>query len=162
MKTPTLFGFPLYKNLKRRIAKKHIKRIWQSNGWVDEDYRKWMDFASKINVGSIVSACKGLNEKITSITPVYYGVGKGYVLGNIEFNSDTNGCNARHCSVGPAKSYEECCKYRDFILSNPKSKDWDFDIQYSSEIMTIHEDGTYSINSELMFARINERRKKGE
>ena len=100
---PTVFGFPLWRNLKRRVAKKYLRR-YRMEFVLDPAY--WM-LRAKIGVGDFVNDCTSFNGRILKLRPKYWRVGNGQVLGNVEFSTENTGCSWIGCGVEPKLSREE-------------------------------------------------------
>ena len=103
---PTLFGFPIWEGrIKRRVAKKHLRR-WGISRFLDPKFLKRYE---GYGVGSYINDCTGFNGKILSITPEYRGLsglGGAVILMDLDFQTENTGCCFRSCGVEPALSRE--------------------------------------------------------
>lgn len=101
---PRLFGFPIWKGkIKRRVAKKHLRRSRIS--WILG--HKAREFAL-LGVGDIINDCSGNNGRITEMTPWYHPVGKsGAILIDVDFQTTNTGCSLCSCGIEPQLSREE-------------------------------------------------------
>jgi hypothetical protein len=99
-------------------------------------------------VGSLVQGCSSFNERVTEVQAEYITVGKGSFLCDVTIYSENNACDAKHCGVDLPYTYEEVLKHVEMVRNHPEAKVWGWDIRYSPEVFTLHEDGTYSINRE--------------
>jgi len=148
-----LFGYPISKNLRRRIAKKYFNRYWQT----DKDYLEYLKQFENVKVGDLVNTCTGLNGIITAIEPDYIQVGKGELLLSIDLDTSVGGCNFRHCGIQLPKTKQEIEKKIKEYLEYPYARQANWDIRYSPEVLTINEDGLCIINYELERKLIEER-----
>lgn len=112
---PKFCGFPLWKNLRQRIAKKHLPRWNQFNNGDGQ----------KLEIGGLFQACDAFNHRLASAKPEYYRVGHGWVLGNVDLVStdgtyhNWNGC----CTF--AWSVERIHKYNlEFLLDWTANSNW--------------------------------------
>lgn len=116
-------GFPIWRGMKRRVAKKYFK-----------GYRKFMlrafDYAN-IKIGDYVNDCTGYNGKIISMEPVYCHIGKtgkGSILVDVDIQTTNTGCSLTYCGVYPALPQQEVEAkaidfHRNWTLSQP-GKNW--------------------------------------
>jgi hypothetical protein len=58
-------------------------------------------------------------------------------------------CSFAHCGIEPPKTKAEMEAAIKEYLQHPQAKMWGWDIMYSPEVTTIHDDGTVIINREL-------------
>ena len=135
-----LFGFPLYYNLKRRVAKKHLKLWWGSHFSEMKGFYIWCKSLSTIGIGDLINECSGLNSRITKLEPSYSRVGNGYILVDVNIITDSTSCSAKHCGVDVQCSYEHAIEYRQHVVDD-QSKWARMRIRYSK--MEILADGTY-------------------
>jgi hypothetical protein len=105
MKTPTLFGFPVWKGkIKRRTVKKYLCRFRRS--WFLQKYAQ-REF-SILNIGDFVNDCTELNGRILQIFPAYYYVrGGGSVLVDIDLQTTNTSCSLVSCGIEPKLSREK-------------------------------------------------------
>jgi len=143
MSAPKLFGFPLWRRLKRRIAKKYLRRYdreWFFHLAADRHL-------ATAGIGSLVQACAGLNERITWMSPQYIRVGHGEVLFDIDFSSPTNGFSLRHCGVDKPLTYDECIKYCEEAVQRAVDEGDPYGFAKSYKIgdgIIVNNDGTYT------------------
>ena len=143
MPVPKILGFPIYKNLKKRIGEKHSKSYWKK--YSKEIYTKFNNYKQ----GDILQTCSGLNEKIIEIEPIYYPVGNGFILIDFDIKFSRTFCSFRNCGVWHPLSKEGAEEYRNNVLKECEVDDrWNFSIGYGREVMIIHEDGTFSVNED--------------
>ncbi len=162
MKIPVLFGCPLYKNMKRRVANKYIKELHWAMSLRSAGWEEWTEEVGHIRVGDLYSDCFGYNRRATYIEPNYAGMGNGQILIDIDIGNEVGGsCSLFHCHPGPPKSREEVEQYRQSIINRPDARNWNWDITYSPEVMTVNPDGTVTINHELEKRLIEERKQHG-
>jgi hypothetical protein len=141
----TLFTFPVSVGLKRRVAAKWFRRYWRHNFQSEAMYLGWLKAMENVSVGSVVSSCKGLNIKIEKLEPEYFSMRGGKILLDVLIESAHTSCTAYDCGVGPALSYEQVIKNVERFRNHPLAKEWGWDIRYSSEVLDINSDGTYSV-----------------
>jgi hypothetical protein len=105
MSAPKVFGFPLWTGLKKRIAKKHLRR--------ERDFRRrLLEDMAGLKIGGLYQNCSGLNHRVKQVTPVYRRVGKGRVLVDLDFEAtDGSCCSFFHRGVMLPLSYEEAERY---------------------------------------------------
>lgn len=100
MEIPNIFGFPIWVNLKRRIAEKHLKKYTLFRLWKKQAQTQAV---SQLGVGDWINDCSGYNTCIVELVGVYRPVGKGSVLMDIEIKNERGGyCSVAHCGVEPA------------------------------------------------------------
>jgi len=131
------FGFPAWKNCKRRIAKKHINQRGRNL------FRRYAQFNGATR-DTPIAACAGLNERTTDVIPIYKRIGKrAEILFDLDFEGPTNSCSFFHCGVRPAKTLEECRRYiQDTIEYWSKRNDpHGFAERYKN--VELNDDGTY-------------------
>ena len=153
-RAPTIFGFPLWRGLKRRVGKKHLPK--------DRDFRRrvlvqWRN----ARIGDLYSDCSGLNRRLAAVEPIYRVVNRrgGEVLIDLEFAAeDGSSCSFFHCGVGPPLTYEEAERYRSELVEQERTKGdpQGFARRYSPEVMTIHPDGTFTVDWDAL-ARLEAR-----
>jgi len=143
--TRTLFGFPLYIGMKRRVAKKYFNRYWMSRS-DKQQYSAYLKQFEHTKIGDSVNTCSGLNGKITGMTPEYILVGGGQLLLDIVLCTTVGNCSFTHCGIEPPKTKAEMEAAIKEYLQHPQAKLWGWDIRYSPEVTTIHDDGTVVIN----------------
>lgn len=100
---PAVFGFQLWKGrIKRRVAKKNIRRFHME--WL-LNRKTQADFA--LTVGDFINDCTSYNQRIKTMKPVYVQVGRGAVLIDIDFETESGGaCSLAYCGVEPKLSRE--------------------------------------------------------
>jgi len=130
--TPRPFGFPAWKDIPRRIAKKHIER---------EMFKRFVEFCGK-DKGDLVRTCTGLNARVLSVEPIYFYLRRGKILIDLEFNTSSGFCSMFNCGVSLPITYEQAIAYRDHTVQNWYGNDvWGFAERYSN--MRIQSDGTF-------------------
>lgn len=75
------------------------------------------------------------------------------MLVDLEFaTQDGSSCSFFHCGVEPPLNYEQAERYRSDLVEKERAKgDPDgFALRYSPEVMTIHPDGTFTIDQEML------------
>lgn len=98
-----IYSLPIWKNVKRRVAKKYLKRY--ASDWMLDPRAKVF---ANLKPGDIVNTCSGFNNKIKQIIPYYFAVGKGQVLFSIDLVMEKGSvCDAQMCGVEPARSRED-------------------------------------------------------
>ena len=111
----------LYSGIKKRTAKKFINYKWKkfqyyANGQIDEN--------------SIISTCRGYNEKIIDFTPVVRNYTyskrtlKGWYLSDVDIKTENGFCSLVHCCTFPAETKEEVLSY--FTERSKGHSNWDF------------------------------------
>ena len=159
MSVPVLFGCPLYKNMKRRVANKYIKHFWRGRSLNSDYWSEWSKRIGHLKVGDLFRDCSGANVRITYTEPRYRGIGNGQILVEIDIGTHLGGsCGLFSCGPDVAITQAEAESYRREILNRPDAKNWNWDISYSPEVMTINEDGTTTINHELQKKLLDERK----
>lgn len=137
MTIPRPFGFPVWKNCKRRVAKKWLNKRGRNL------LARYVQFHDAPH-NTLISACAGLNEKFTEIIPSYRRIGsRAEILWDLDFYGPTNSCSFYHCGVDPAKTYEECLEYIRHIIEywSKREDPWGFARRYSN--VELRQDGTY-------------------
>ena len=158
MKIPKLFGLPLYVNMKRRVVNKYVKRFWgyslKNSCWDSLDQH-----LGHLKVGDLFFGCGGYNQRIASIKSNYFGVGNGRVLVDAALVNDVGGsCSLKYCRPEVPKTQTQVEEFRQRVLINPKAREWNWDVTYSPEVMTVNLDGTVNINLELEKKLLSERK----
>jgi hypothetical protein len=153
-RAPTVFGVPLWRGVRWRIGKKYLPK--------DRDFRRrvlvqWRD----ARLGDLYSDCSGLNRRLAAVEPEYRIVNRrgGKVLMDLEFTAeDGSSCSFYHCGVGPPLTYEQAERFRSELVEEERAKGdpEGFAQQYSPEVMTIHPDGTFTIDRDAL-ARLEAR-----
>ncbi len=99
----------LYTKIRKRLAKKRLGASWYP-----------LQYGLTLKPGDLVSSCKGYNERIKEIEPIWSG--------NVVIDFDIivesgSSCSLFHCCTFPLKSKEEIVAY---ILSwdSPEAKKW--------------------------------------
>lgn len=137
---PCPFGFPAWRNCKKRVAKKYLNRSWKN-----KLYKVLKRYASfHLYKDNLISDCSGLNMRFTSIEPNYLIFGKNSeVLLDIDFIGPTNSCSFYHCGIGWPKTKKECEDYIKGIIDyySKHGDSYGFVERYSKLIL--HEDGTF-------------------
>jgi len=157
----TLFGFPVSKGLKRRIAKKYFNRYWMydHDKEAKQQYMVYLQQFEHTKVGDVVNTCSGLNGKIMAMAPDYITAGSGQLLINIDLRTSVGTCSFAHCSIELPKTKAEMeASIREY-LSRPDATTWFWDIRYSPEVTVIDDDGTVTINYELERQLVDARNK---
>jgi hypothetical protein len=94
----------LYRGMSRRQAKKHLG-----------DCRK-LNFGVNLKPGDLVSSCKGYNERIKEITPVWTGhlgrsyspLPKGRIICDFDIITESgHSCSLIHCCTVPTETREQ-------------------------------------------------------
>jgi hypothetical protein len=91
----------LYFGTTARLAKKHIWGL-----------RK-LQYALNLKPGDLLSTCKGYNERIAEMTPVWsnYGLRHGRYICDFDFVSETGcSCSAMHCCSFPLETRDQIYK----------------------------------------------------
>lgn len=146
----SLFGFPMSIGLKSRIAKKYFNRIWMSRCEKENkrEFHKHLEYFTSIKVGDSVNTCTGLNGKIIQLYPLYFSVPGGELLADVDMMTSVGGCSFCHCGIAPpltkAEMEARIQEYRTCSIADR----WNWDIRYSPEVTTIHEDGSVTIDWE--------------
>ena len=158
MKIPKLFGLPLYVNMKHRVANKYVRRFWghslKNSCWDSLDQH-----LGHLKVGDLFFGCGGYNQRIVSIEPNYFGVGNGRFLVDANITNTIGGCcSLKHCRPEAPKTQTQVEEFRQRILTNQKAREWNWDVTYSPEVMTVNLDGTVNINLELEKKLLSERK----
>jgi hypothetical protein len=151
---PLIFGYPAWTGLKQRVGKTHLSRDFGFRHCV---LVVWRDG----KVGDLYRDCSGLNRRLAAVVPEYapVGKGKGQVLWDLELLAeDGSTCSFKHCGVEPPLSYEQAERYRASLVRRELARgDPDgLAIRWSPEVMTIHPDGTFTID----FAALDERQRR--
>ena len=153
MSIPTIFGLPIYTGLKKRIANK-----WVNKFRLYKIYRQHFNYNPKI--GDLVCDCSSLNIKVVDAQGEYREIGKGKVLWDVTLESEHGGyCSFRNCGVEPPITYEQAEQTRERIINRGPSE-WNFDIGYSKEVLTINPDGTFVKDYEKQKELIKQREGK--
>ena len=105
MPIPKILGFPIYKNLKKRIGEKHSKSYWKK--YSKEIYTKFNNYKQ----GDILQTCSGLNEKIIEIEPIYYPVGNGFILIDFDIKFSRTFCSFKNSIGHPPRILLKHCFY---------------------------------------------------
>ena len=136
---PKPFGYPLFKGMKRRVAKKWCNPSWKGH---TQSVMEWLTTLEDIRVGDLFSGCDGLNTKLVKVEPEYTSIhGGGEILVGMNLFGETNGCSLFHCGVRPPKTYEECSKYVQAIIKAwGKDDKWGFAEKYGK--MELNLNGT--------------------
>jgi len=137
---PRPFGFPLWINCKRRIAKKWINKRGRN-------LLKRLEHFHNAPTETLICTCSGLNEKPEKVIPIYRQIGKkSFVLFDLDFENQSMSCSFYHCGVGPAKSYDECLEYIEKVIEyySKTNDSYGFAERYKNIIL--NEDGTFKIN----------------
>lgn len=102
---PTIFGFPLwYGKIKNRIAKKHLFGVLKCKAFIKA--------FSNFKEGDLIQNCSAFNIHIGKFFPCYCKHGNGFVLVDIDIESDTGaGCSLQNCGIDLPKSRENILKY---------------------------------------------------
>lgn len=105
MKSPKPFGYPLYKGMNLRTAKKYI------NSWFGHapQILKWLKDLEQIKIGSLYRACNSWNNKLSSIDVTYTSIGKhGQILSDVMLSDEYGGCHSLfNCGVDLPYTYEQ-------------------------------------------------------
>lgn len=129
MKLPRVFGFPLYRGMKKRQAKKFLKK----EGDLLSKFKRLSRF--KQREGDLINTCTGFNSKILEIYPEYFELcgHKGKLLSDIVLITNETTCSASNCGIEHAISYELACKRKEHIVEGWKDNDeWGFSERYSN------------------------------
>jgi hypothetical protein len=131
-------GFPLYRNMKRRVAKKHL--LFKDD---------WDVLATMANTkpGDLIRDCSGFNVRIAKLFPMYRTVGNGQYLVDIDIENDKGGsCSFLHCGVEPAWSRADIVKYYEAMCEHWKKvgDPWQFAARY--EFTTVDEEGQATVD----------------
>lgn len=139
MKYPAPFGYPAFRGIKRRVAKKILARRGRSL------YARYCEFHNYPRDG-IVRTCSGLNERLKSVEPSYTRVGRrGQVLFDIEFVTARGAsCGLYSCGIELPITREQCQQYVENLVGfcREHGDSWGFAERYSK--MTLHDDGTFT------------------
>ena len=171
---PVVFGHPAWIQLNKRIAKKWMTRWWESdrdlyhggdkNPVARRAYRVRVlsGVLSEFRVGDLIKNCSGLNARITAIEPLYLPVGagkgkarrKGQVLIEMFIRTPGRTCYLFHCDVGPPVTQEQAEDLRERILGLEleRGDPHGYGRWYSPEALTIHSDGTYTLDQDALHA----------
>lgn len=100
----------IYLYTTKRIAKKKLKRYW----------RKYL-LASKLKKGDLISTCKGYNERIKEIRPLWtnYGLSKGLYVSDFDIITESGSC----CSLANCCSEKETKEQILLYWNNYKTKE---------------------------------------
>lgn len=103
----------LYKNMKKRLAKKYIGYTW-----------KQLNIAKDLKVGDIVHTCRGYNEIIREIKPEYsYWLKKGIFANDFEISIDAGYCKYTYCCK-PAMTKDQIMQYWANVAKNNPVNEW--------------------------------------
>jgi len=141
---PLIFGVPAWIGVRKRLGKKRLKQYFGSQ------YRTLM-LLREMKVGDLYNDCSGLNRRLALAVPAYETRGhkKGKVLFEFDLEAeDGSWCSFKHCGVEPPISYEAALRDRDRFVKQYSTEGKDIQARrWSSEVTTIHADGTFSIDA---------------
>lgn len=89
-----LFGHPVFINMKRRVAKKYLRKTRRN--FLDPEMQK--QFAN-LSVGDFVNDCTGYNGLIKEIEPYYRRIGNGYLMRDVDIVTSNSACSFIHCGI---------------------------------------------------------------
>lgn len=105
----------LYRNIKKRTAKKHLGKCWYK-----------LQEGRSLRVGDLVSSCRGWNEKIAEIYPEWSGRGRftnRYVVDFAIVTESGCSCSLTHCCSFPLETKDEIISYW-MEMDTPEYQRW--------------------------------------
>jgi len=105
----------LWYNTTKRIAKKKMGKNWAK-----------LNSGKDLGPGDLITTCKGYNERIEEITPVWnnYGLAKGEYVSDFDIITESGGsCSLIHCCIVPARPVEEILNYWLYFTLN-QGREW--------------------------------------
>lgn len=106
----------IYRNTTKRIGKKKIGRRW-----------KKLNLARNLRLGDLVSTCKGYNERVSEIDPIWSnrGLSRGRYIIDFDITTESgSSCSVVQCCTFPTETREEIIEYWRWFAT-PEGRAWE-------------------------------------
>ncbi len=120
----------LWHNSTKRVAKKIIGLNWYK-----------LNQARNLKPGDLVSSCRGYNEIIAEIEPIYFRYKSKYLVDDFDLITDSGySCSILNCCIFPLKTREQIIKsWLNWLL--PHNKKLYAVLNFPNKIMLALKDG---------------------
>lgn len=117
----TLFGFPVWKKLKKRRLMPALRWFWGKKPFAKMDAMKPF---STLGIGDWINGCTNFNVQIEEMRPNYVPIGNGRLLIDIGFKTSGGDCSLPYCGIELPISFEEAQRRMKEMLETDKYAKW--------------------------------------